>query len=412
MSNPPCYDFGKNIIIMNAETTQNVSESSNPIHLVPPDPEPWPEPVNGQELLDALAATFARFVILPPLAGDALALWALHTYAFQLRDVACYLGLESPEKRCGKTTLLGVLCRLVNRPIVAANISPPAFFRVIKEVQPTLLIDEADTFVRGNEKLRGILNSGYSRTTAFVVRAGPQRANGEAANLRTFSCWCPKALAAIGRLPDTLADRCIIIVMQRKRSEEKCDRLRQLDASILRRQCARFILDHRDAIAVAHPRLPEEMHDRAGEIWEPLFALADLAGGYWPERARRAAIDLTERAQETSPIGCLFFSVASVFALQHADQLFTRQLVEGLNQLPHYFWRRTMHGKDMTERMLAQLLRPYGISPSVLVIQDQRARGYKEQDFLDPMRRYISVSQARALAEEILPSRTPSEFQE
>ena len=89
-----------------------------------------------------------------------------------IRDVTAYLGIESPEKRCGKTTLLAVLGELVNRPVAAANISSPAFFRVIEESQPTLLIDEADTFLSGNDELRGILNSGYTRNTAYVVRVG------------------------------------------------------------------------------------------------------------------------------------------------------------------------------------------------------------------------------------------------
>ena len=80
------------------------------------------------------------------------------------------MGVESPEKRCGKTTLLSVLSELVSRPVVAANISSPAFFRVIEEARPTWLIDEADTWLQGNEMLRGILNSGYTRKTAFVVR--------------------------------------------------------------------------------------------------------------------------------------------------------------------------------------------------------------------------------------------------
>ncbi|MGZ5567457.1 MAG: hypothetical protein ACXWKG_10610, partial [Limisphaerales bacterium] len=66
--------------------------------------------------------------------------------------------------------MLAVLSELVCRPVVAANISSPAFFRVIEELRPTLLIDEADTFLQGNDELRGILNSGYARSTAFVVR--------------------------------------------------------------------------------------------------------------------------------------------------------------------------------------------------------------------------------------------------
>src|SRR6266481_3898827 len=132
--------------------------------------EPWASPVDAKLLLDDLSRTLRRFVVLPKWAPETLALWTLHTYAFQLRDVTTYIGLESPEKRCGKTTLLTVLSELVNRPVVAANISPPAFFRVIQVMQPTLLIDEADTFLQGNDELGGILNSGYSRKTAYVMR--------------------------------------------------------------------------------------------------------------------------------------------------------------------------------------------------------------------------------------------------
>src|SRR6267142_1386931 len=128
------------------------------------------ENVNGALLLDELESLMTRFVILPAHAAETLALWILHTYAFELRDVSTYLGIESPEKRCGKTTLLGVLNRLANRPVPAANISSSAFFRLIEEMRPTLLIDEADTFLRTNDELRGILNAGYTRDTAYVVR--------------------------------------------------------------------------------------------------------------------------------------------------------------------------------------------------------------------------------------------------
>src|SRR4029078_13570964 len=128
-------------------------------------------------------------------------------------------------KRCGKTTLLSVLNELCNRALTASNISPPAFFRVIEDMSPTLLIDEVDTFLSGNDQLRGILNSGYNKKTAFVLRAANGLTEGDKAEaekapggetIKRHSCWCPKALAKIGKFPDTLADRCIIIRMQRK----------------------------------------------------------------------------------------------------------------------------------------------------------------------------------------------------
>src|SRR4029077_14554307 len=122
-----------------------------------PEPPPWPEPVDLKVLLDRLVELLNRYIILPAWDAETLALWIVHTYAFHLRDVTTYIGIESPEPRCGKTTLLSLLTELANRAVASSNISPPAFFRVIEDLSPTLLIDEVDTFLKGNDQLRGIL---------------------------------------------------------------------------------------------------------------------------------------------------------------------------------------------------------------------------------------------------------------
>ena len=219
---------------------KNIEKNTFASLLQLPPIEPWPEPVSGNLLLEELAGLFDRYLVLPPCGRDVLALWTLHTYAFELRNVATYLGIESPVRRCGKTTLLTILSELANRALVSSNISSPAFFRVIEEKKPTLLIDEADTVLFGNDELRGILNSGYTRKTAYVVRVASQEADEPDENaprtssrLVRFSCWCPKALAAIGRLPETLEDRCIVLRMQRKLPNEKRERLRNLDVTDL-----------------------------------------------------------------------------------------------------------------------------------------------------------------------------------
>src|SRR4051794_22067555 len=93
-----------------------------------PPLEPWPEPVQGGALLYDLRHVLKRFAVLPQWAPETIALWGVHTFAFELRDVCAYLAIESPVRRCGKTTLMTVLSELVNRPEVAANISSPAFF--------------------------------------------------------------------------------------------------------------------------------------------------------------------------------------------------------------------------------------------------------------------------------------------
>ena len=422
-------------IIQNpASAIQNpVSAIQNPLYFQPI--EPWPEPVDGKLLLDAIAAILRLFVVLPKWALETLALWILHTYAFELRDVTTYLGIESPEKRCGKTTLLRVFNKLVSRPLPAANISPPAFFRAIQDMRPTLLIDEADTFLRRSEELRGILNGGYGRDTAFVMRVAPQAPSAASADgapsrepdqpnilptphsalpiphstpgLATFSCWCPKAIATIGHLPDTLADRCILIRMQRKTSKERCERLKNLDATAIRRQCVRFVLDHQAEIAAARPQIPPGLNDRAADIWEPLLVLADLAGGQWPELARQAAVGLTASAQQSDPIGSLLLDIFVLFTTQKVDRLFTRQIVESLNASPDRPWAEMRNGKEVNDQWLSNRLRPYGIEPRTLRIGELRAKGYFEEDFKDAFRRYISKADLDALLSESKPNDPP-----
>lgn len=358
--------------------------------------EAWPEPVDGNALLDQLVAVMKRFVILPKWAPETLALWTLHTYAFQLRDVSTYIGLESPEKRCGKTTLLTLLSELVNRPIVAANISSPAFFRLIEETRPTLLIDEADTLLQGNDELRGILNAGYNRKTAYVVRVAnlpwtrhksktisatpaadhsASRTSQDGTRLARFSCWCPKVIAAIGRLPETLADRCIVIGMQRKALRDECERIRNLDGSPLRRQCRRFVLDQSDVIAHARPQIPRALNDRAADIWEPLFALADIACGPWPDLARQAAEASTANTHEINPIGSLFADIMVIFLGKTVQKIYSHELVAELAYHEDRPWQEALKGKAPTELWLAQQFRPYGIRPKTIWIGNRCSKG-------------------------------------
>ncbi len=366
-----------------------------------PRAEPWPEPVDGALLLDSIRAYVPRFVVLPRWVPELIALWVLHTYAFELRDVAVYLGIDSPVKRCGKTTLLKVLSKLVNRPVVAANISSSAFFRVIGPLLPTILIDEADKSVNKNEELRSILNAGYQRDAGYVVRAINQPAGSEpqpsTTDVARFPTWCPKAMAAIGHLPDVLADRCIPIHMQRKSPKDKCERLRSFKGEDLRRQCARFVLDHAAQIAAAEPQLPAGLNDRAADIWEPLFVLADLAGGQWPALARQAAIELSQSAQENNPAGALFLDIFIVFSRVDADRLFSRTIVEELAHFSDRPWFTLRSPKDLTERWLADRLREYHIHPKTLRIGDEVGRGYLHEDLNQAFRSYISPADVQAL---------------
>ncbi len=147
----------------------DADDTANTISLFA-DPEPWPDKVDGATLLEALAGAFTRHAVLPDGAAAVLALWVVHAHAHDAASISPILGLISPVKRCGKTTALSIVQALSPRALPAANITAAALFRVVEKWSPTVLIDEADTFLRDNDELRGVLNSGHNRATAFVVR--------------------------------------------------------------------------------------------------------------------------------------------------------------------------------------------------------------------------------------------------
>jgi putative DNA primase/helicase len=256
--------------------------------------EPWDSPVDGAALLADIERTFIRYVFLPKGASIALALWTLHAWTMDAGDISPFMVLVSPTKRCGKTTVLIILYYLTPRSEIASNISPSALFRYVEDIRPTLLIDEADSFVKDNEGLRGILNSGHTKAAANVIRN--VEINGEY-KPRRFSTWAPKAIATIRALADTLEDRAIVLTLQRKPKTAPVARLRKRDSdefAVLRRKAARWAADNFDKLAEdPDPQIPDALNDRAADNWRPLLAIADLVGGKWPEQGREAAHTLS-----------------------------------------------------------------------------------------------------------------------
>src|SRR5207237_1547401 len=255
-----------------------------PINL--PEPKPWPHPVNGAELLSAITQAISKHMVMEPGAAECVALWALFTHAIDAFGIATRLAITSPRPQCGKTTLLDILSRLVVRPLLAGNVSAASVFRVVEVARPTLLVDEADTFLPGNEELRGVLNSGHRRGGSVI------RVVGEAMEVREFSTFAPAAIAMIGNLPGTLADRSVSIMLKRKRADEpvesfRYDRTDELDR--LARMCARWASDNLGQLREADPEVPANLYNRAADNWRPLLAIADAAGGVWPARAREIA---------------------------------------------------------------------------------------------------------------------------
>lgn len=356
--------------------------------------EPCDEPVDGDALLDDIRAAIERYVVLPPHASVAIALWVVHTYAVGATFHTPRLLFKSPEMRCGKTTALGVLKRLVCRPLQAANISAAAVFRTVEALQPTLLVDEADTFLGKHDDLRGVINSGHSKDGAVV------KVDGEDNEPRVFATFAATAIAAIGHLPGTIEDRSIIIQMKRKKASEKVIRLRgdqTPDLDDLSRQCRRWVDDHMVALRASDAEPPAALSDRAADGWRPLNCIAELAGGEWPDLARQASVALMSVDDEESIRVMLLKDIKAIFDAQAVDRLSSEAIVDDLRQMEERPWDEYGKArKPITKNKLADLLKPFGVRPGKVRIGSLTPNGYRLEQFRDAFERYLSVRNGEA----------------
>ncbi|HEV2329573.1 MAG TPA: DUF3631 domain-containing protein [Verrucomicrobiae bacterium] len=403
---PPSSDYGATSRNENGNQNHNDTVIFEPV-------TPHPQEVMIGDLLTDIEATIKRHVVLPDAAATALAVWVLHTYVYELRDTVAYVAIESPEKRCGKTTLLTVLGAMANKPLIASNVTVGALFRAIDTCRPTLLIDEADTFLAGNTTMRGVINSGNTWRTAYVLRTtrskshqSPDRegavpTNGIDSGLKRFSCWCPKVIAMIGKVPDTIADRSILVHMTRKLTTEIRAPLAELNIANIKSKCMRFAMDKRHIVAQCGKIRGEGLNDRAADTFDPLFVIVRLAGEEWEQKLHAAALVLSPIAGSKSTVAELLLDIYAIFLSSHREKIFTRVLVEHLRDEEYNVTSAALKDSSIDENKIAQLLRPYGIKPSLCRIGAQVARGYSIEQFADAIARYVPETDLAARMREI-----------
>lgn len=216
--------------------------------------KPWNAPVDPAKLLSDISATILRFIVCTKETADTAALWIAKTWFIKEIRVAPLAVITAPEKRCGKSLFLFLLGRLVARPLTASGISSAALYRTVEKWQPTLLIDEADSFMKENEEMRGLLNCGHTREGAYIIRVV-----GDNHEPTRFCTWGSKALAGIGKMADTIMDRAVVLELRRKLPHEQVERLRYAAPDLfenLASKLCRFANDHREDIRNARPDLP------------------------------------------------------------------------------------------------------------------------------------------------------------
>jgi putative DNA primase/helicase len=370
-----------------AQRRAELNEERSISSLKPASVIPWPDPVDGAALLDELSDTITRFVVVPRGSEVIISLWITFTYLFDGAYCCPILALISPEKRCGKTTLLGLLAKLVNRPLPASNISPSALFRAVELWKPTLLIDEGDAFLHDSEELRGILNSGHTADTAFVVRSV-----GDDHTPQCFSTWAPKAFAAIGKLLDTIDDRSVAVKLKRKASDEKVEKRRRHhdgDLLELQRKIARWADDNRNAFSSADQLEISGLNDRARDNFEPLCQIAELAGGGWPKAAMGAATQLAGMTVDDSTRIQLLSDIREIFAVTKNDRLPSKELASRLGEMEDRRWPEFRNFQPITQRQIAMLLHDFEIAPKVMRVGSKTPSCYALETFLDAFSRYL-----------------------
>jgi len=227
---------------------------------------------------------------------------------------------------------------------------------------------------KSQRKFEGLLNAGYRRG-AMVGRCVIVGKTIETVESQSF---CAVALAGLGWLPDTLMGRSIIIRMRRRGPQEKVEPLRRREwaaaGEVLQDRPAAWAAPLIDDMKKARPEMPLGVEDRAADCWEPLLAVADAAGGHWPDIARAAAVALVASARDANPsMGILLLEhCRTVFG--DADRLPSEQLLLHLHDLPESPWRN-VKGKPLDDRGLAYRLRKYEIKPKVIRFGLTTARG-------------------------------------
>jgi hypothetical protein len=352
-----------------------------------PEPKAWDQAVDGAVLLDGLVETILTYLVMPKEAAQAMALWTVHAHAFDAAEHTPRLLFISPVKRCGKSTGLRVLASLVPRPLDMISVTTAALFRTIEKAAPCVLIDEFDASGNGNEEVRALINSGHSRGGTIV------RCVGESYEPRTFAVSAPLAIAVIGRVHGTIEDRSVVLAMRRRKASEPVERFRAGLPSlyVLARQVARWAADHLIQLRQADPVIPAGLNDRAADNWRPLLAIADLAGGDWPGRARNAASVLCGLGDElqAAELGVqLLIDIRAVFDDRKVDRIASADLVDiliGDETMPS---GETENGRALTVRSLASRLGRFEIGPKNIRVGEAVLKGYERTHFVEAWERY------------------------
>jgi hypothetical protein len=381
---------------------------------------PISKDVVGARTVTALEETFKRYLAMDPGLALVLALWTIATHLFDCFDAFPYLAITSPTKRCGKTRLAEIIELFSCEGLRTVGASAAAIFRTIQMQELngssiTLIMDEAEVLGTRSERaetLREILNAGYRRGQ-YVLRCGNPEQDHEP---QRFSVYCPKVIVLIGNLQDTLADRCIPIRMRRRKP---CDQVERFfhsqvepEAKRFRKQVGRWAKASRHMVKTCHRRDLKFLEDREAELWSPLFATCAVAAPNRLDELKAIALQISgaKQAGEPEDFGVLMLrDVREIFERNGTDRISTSGLLYALPSVEGSPWGAWGHGRGLDARGLARLLRPFGIEPHNLRLEENLiAKGYKREDFTEAWADYLGTASSSSTGTELSESSDPN----
>jgi len=358
-----------------------------------------PDPLNGAELLYDVERFLSRFVVYPS-EHERIAhmLWIAHTWFMDAWESTPRIAFLSPEPASGKSRALEVTEPLVPRPVHAVNTTPSYLFRKVSDDAgpPTILYDEIDTVfgprAKDNEDIRGMLNAGHRKGAT----AGRCVVRGNVVSTEELPAYCAVALAGLDDLPDTLMSRSVVVRMRRRSPGERVEpwrlRINGPAADALGDRLREWSNETKHRLGFTWPEMPTGIEDRNADIWEALLAVADLAGGDWPHRARVTAVSLVTHSQGRAlSLGVLLLrDLREAFTSATADRLSTEEILSALTGMDESPWG-DLRGKPLDARGLSRRLSKYDpdLKPKVVRVGEGTIRGYEAAEFHDLWDRYL-----------------------
>ncbi len=349
--------------------------------------------IDGAALLDDVETFLGRFIAYPSDAARvAHTLWIAHAWFMETWESTPRIAFLSPEPGSGKSRCLEVTEPLVPRAVHAVNTTPAYLFRKVSDEAgpPTILFDEIDTVfgpkAKDNEEVRGMLNAGHRRGAT----AGRCVVVGKIVKTEELPAYCAVALAGLNDLPDTIMTRSVIVRMRRRAPDETVEpwrhRINGPQAAGMFEQLGAWSAQSVDDIM--WPDMPSGIEDRNADVWEPLLAVADLAGSAWPDRARVAAVALVAAAAgQGGSMGIqLLRDVRDVFA--GADAMATEAILAALHEIDESPWA-DLRGKPLDARGLSRRLAKYDVKPRTIRVGEHLPKGYRAEDLYDSWARYL-----------------------